>query len=271
MNDLFIQFGVQAGGGPAFLRRERTAVGQLQTRTRTSYTYSQLQTRTRTCSCSSVTGPHSNDIYGVFESGSYQCYPRTYYNCSGQVVWSDCPGSCDPGDGGFNCQFNSSHVYVTCGPLTTFTYNECVTSETGFYYSGSCSSFDETWRCDSNYQLLARQCTNTTSTSCDWSGWSGYSNTGSCSTTYPGCSNGAVQRECRTVTLCAWNAYTAWSNTTSCTPATPTCPTSGTATERNCQTVYSWGNWTAYEEVDICNPQSPALGAGAVEVECVPQ
>jgi hypothetical protein len=49
MSSIYVKYGIRAGGAPPFLRRTRTAVGQLQTRTRTGGNYTQRQRRTSTC------------------------------------------------------------------------------------------------------------------------------------------------------------------------------------------------------------------------------
>jgi len=170
---LFFQFGIRAAGGPAFLRRQRSAV-------------SQLQTRTRTCNCTSS---------------------------STLVVTTDCWGLC-----------RSNHLPRICGSPCTFPPSQTVTC-----------------------------------TSC----------CGGC-----GCSSFFVRgANCLSVTSCSYGAFGAFTNTTSCSPANPTCSgSSGSGNiSRECQTIFDWGPFTPYEEVDICVPQTPALGAGAVQIQCVPQ
>jgi len=243
-SSLFVKYGVKAGAGPAFLKRQRSAVEQPQTRTRTGSTSNQLQTRTRTCSCSTTCyywydiGSYAGSSQGAycsnFGSNNYVCGDSRIVSCS----WNGCTTVS-------SCITSSSHP-GTC--LLEPNYNFGAYDTCYIMYAYGPSSY---------------------SSGCNWGGWSGWSNTSSCSNSYPGCSPGAVQRECQTATVCNWSAYTAWSNVASCSPTTPAC-TNG-ALERQCQTIYSWGNWSAYEEVDICVPQTPALGAGAVEIECVPQ
>jgi hypothetical protein len=231
MNNILINYGVRAGGGPAFLKRTRTAVGQLQTRTRTGFTYSQQQTRTRTGSqsCSSTL--------------SYT-YPCCCYDWSRWGLAGDCPPSYSNAPLG-QCPGSSENwmvgTYQACWYTTAY-YCERQLCYVEGVYSTSCGT-------------------------CTWSGFTGWYNVSSCSASYPGCSNGALYRECQTITACAWNAYSAWSNVTSCSAVAPAC--SNGAFQRDCQTVYSWGDWSAYEEADICVPQSPTPSAGAVEIECV--
>lgn len=234
-SSLFVKYGAKAGAGPAFLKRTRSAVAQEQARTRTGTTSNQLQTRTR--------------------SGSQSCSSTLQYTypccCGGERNWgvaSDCPvdywnarlGQC-PGSSD-NSMPNS---YQYCWDI----------SSTGFY-------------------CIRRSCWvtgvySTSCGSCTWGSYTAWTNTTSCSVSSPGCSNGAVQRQCQTITVCNWGEYGEWSDVSSCTPSSPEC--SNGAVETQCQTVYNWGEWSAYEEADICTPQTSALGAGAVEIECVPQ
>jgi hypothetical protein len=242
MNDLFIQYGVQAAGGPAFLRRERTAVGQLQTRTRTGYTYSQPQASTRTGSQSCTTTTTYQQTQACYQDGFSNQYSS----------YSECAAVCTQ----WGCQdanpYNCANQFRQCIDTQQTTSRTC-----------DSSGFLMTWQC----YWYQEPVYNTTCGPCTFSAWSGYFNVSSCSATYPGCSNGAVQRQCQTVTACAWNAYSAWSNVTSCSAVSPAC--SNGAFQRDCQTVYSWGDWSAYEEADVCVPQSPTPSAGAVEIECV--
>lgn len=247
MNNILINYGIRAGG-VSYIWDDWSAyssvssgttvtVGdpvegaqeiQVQTRTRTGYTYSQLQTRTRTCSCTSQSGIHRNDVYGLFVNETYMAYRRRYYNCSGVEIYSDISSFCN--------EYNScpSGNYLICS-YEQFSTNECqVQYSSGYYYNPSCSPDNLFYNCNTSYTTLIEiQCANTTTTSCNWSGYTGWSNTSSCSTSSPGCSNGAVQRQCRTVTLCAWNAYSEWSDVSSCTESTPAC--SNGALERRCQ------------------------------------
>jgi len=50
------------------------------------------------------------------------------------------------------------------------------------------------------------RCENVTSSSCNWGGYSGWSNVSSCTTSSPGCTNGALQRQCQTVSVCGFGA-----------------------------------------------------------------
>lgn len=232
MGSIFITYGAKAGGAPPFLKRSRSAVGQLQARTRTGSTYNQIQTRTRqgSQSCSSVlqyTYPcccGSERNWGV----ASDC-PVDYWNAR----LGQCPGSSD----------NSvPDSYQYCWDTNAFYCFRRSCWVTGVY-STSCSA-------------------------CTWGGWSGWSNTSSCSTSYPGCSNGATQRECQTLTICNWSAYSEWSDTSSCNSSSPAC--SNGAVETQCQIVYNWGEWSAWEESETCAAQSPEASNGAIQIECQP-
>ena len=221
MGSVFINYGVKAGGGPPFLKRTRTASAQAQQRTRTGQSTSQLQQRTRAC------------VY----SGCYLYWCG--YWCSDFETFDD--------------QTNTS-AWESCnigGEVTI-----CEPNPAGW----------PDWYC---YRYNVGR----NVTWAGWSGWSNVGSCtptgGNCIANIVGWHYMDTAVQCQTVQVCGWSAYSAWSNVASCSPSTPGC--SNGALERQCQTVYSWGDWSAYEEVDVCTPQSPALGAGAVEIECVPQ
>lgn len=243
-SSLFIKYGVKAGGGAAFLKRTREAVPQPQARTRTGTTSSQVQQRTRTGSVTTttvVTGSYR--VQSCYQSGfsnNYGSYSACAANCSQWGCQSADPYAC--ANQFRRCVDQSQTTSVTCDGSGQYTTWQC------YWYS---------------------QDTYSTTTSCNFSGWSAWSNVSSCSPTSPGCSNGAVQRECQTLTLCDWSSYSDWSDVSSCTPSSPAC--SNGAVETQCQTVYNWGDWSAYEEADICVTQSPELGEGAIQTECIPQ
>lgn len=226
---LFFQFGIRMQGGPAFLKRTRTAFGQPQTRTRTGSTSNQLQTRTRTC---------------LLQNTPVQWRRVAHIGCmtSNAFGYPPCPspgGGCSNGTRIAACYVNFSS-----------------------FCSGSSHVAIQDFVCDS-LSFYA------------YSGFSGWSATGSCSATCPACWNansvGLICRECQTVNVCSFSNYTGWSNVSSCTVASPGC--SNGVVQRQCQTIYSFReqDWSAYEEVDVCVVASPAAGLNAVQVECVPQ
>jgi len=234
MNDLFVQFGVQAGGGPAFLKRTRSAVGQLQTRTAVGATGNQRQQRHRTCNCSTS--------FMIVRSGG-TCDWRTETRCDNFGYISNGP----------NCNRDAIRCDSYCS--STSNAGQCIYH--GYHDDGS--------------QMMGHLCcavpaTVISSSSCNWSGWSGYYNVDSCSPSYPGCSSGAQQRECQTISVCNFGAFSSWTNVQSCTPANPSC--SNGAIQRECQTIDVWSEWTEWEEAETCTPQSPELTSGAIQIEC---
>jgi hypothetical protein len=87
-----------------------------------------------------------------------------------------------PGNG---CQGVSCSQNISCNNLsvtyTQFAFGQC----TGAFYSDDC-----------NYAV----CNNYSGTTCNFSSWSGWSQTTSCTESKPGCSNGVTQRECASET-----------------------------------------------------------------------
>jgi hypothetical protein len=74
---------------------------------------------------------------------------------------------------------------------------------------------------------------------------------------------------CQTCTSCSFGNFTEFSNVASCTPETPGC--SNGALQRECQTEFSFReeDWSPFEEAETCDPVSPTPADGAVEVECI--
>ncbi len=264
MNDLFIQYGVQAAGGPAFLKRTRTAYSysQVQRQNSSGVTYSQLQRRDGTGVTYNVSGcdwviQSQEPLY----SGPGTAYAATplcdsignplfpgYPPCD-KLFWTSRRDQCNARGSSSNypwgtCTNNATRWYYNYG-----TYVEC--SNCCFYITDRGQTYSYT-ECGVN--------------------WGGWYNVSSCSANYPACSNGAPGfRECRTTTLCYWNVTQSWYNVTSCSASTPSCTNGASRVECRTLTLYDWNPWSAYEEVDICVPQSPAAGPGAVQIECVPQ
>lgn len=232
MGSVFITYGAKAGAGPAFLKRQRSAVGQLQTRTRTGSSFNQLQTRTRTC---------------LQQTTPVQWRLVSHIGCmtSNSFGYPTCPS---PGGG---CS-NGTRIPACHVNFSSF----CDGNPDGPSYHVAIQDFV----CDSQTFFA-------------YSGFSGWSATGSCSATCPACWSsstvGQICRECQTANVCNFSNYTGWSNVSSCTVASPGC--SNGAVQRECQTIYNWGAWSDYEEVDVCIPTNPSLGAGAVQVECIAQ
>lgn len=117
---LFFQFGIRLQGGPAFLRRTRTAFGQLQTRTRTCTTsistYWAQGSKVQQCFGFPLNGrvcggpcpndpPGSTDICtgpngscgspGIYQVYNATCIHRTNFNYGGFTAWSNTT-SCNP-------------------------------------------------------------------------------------------------------------------------------------------------------------------------------
>jgi hypothetical protein len=267
MNDLFIQFGVQAGGGPAFLKRTRTAYSynQLQRQNSSGVTYSQLQRR-------DGTGQNFTNEYYAFQC--QQLYP-TYFisytygtGCTVNPFAYGC-GYSDYGPWGICDQFYRSTNATTChnAPNNRFQVYCGSPSDVGkvryeHKYQGTNCAFCCEYHEEVCQFYSFADCT------INWGGWY---NVGSCSTVSPGCTTGAQYVGCQTVTLCYWNVTQSWYNVTSCSASTPSCTNGASRIECRTLTLYDWNPWSEYEEVDICVPQSPAAGAGAVQIECVPQ
>lgn len=183
MGSIFIGYGTKAAGGPAFLKRTRSAESQLQTRTATATSTSQLQTRTRSASIT-VSSINRWELYYLNYCGFYTVYD----SCDNYLFAQTSAGWWET---------------LTCAGYNIYTCG----------YAG----------CNDSLCEMVLKPYGVAVSSCNWSGWSGWSNTSSCSTSYPGCSTGAVQRECQTLTSCSFGAFTEWSNVSSCTPASPAC------------------------------------------------
>jgi hypothetical protein len=165
-SSLFVKYGVKAGGGPAFLKRTRTAVGQLQTRTRTGFNFNQPQQR-----------------------NANKCLPSGVSRCRDCWRWTDW----------FNVGSCSAGGYSFCNPTTRNDPGgwprECRTIQSCGWnaYSGwsnvsSCSP--STPACSQG--ALERQC----QTIYNWGAWSAYEETDICTPQSPNPSAGAVQIEC---------------------------------------------------------------------------
>jgi hypothetical protein len=264
---LFMQFGVRAAGGPAFLRRERTAFSYIQRQRQdsTGQNFSQLQQRNGTGFTFTDTGFEwvCNDYYPVYDGITYQygtgctsnpfCYGCGYNNCSG---W----GICD--------QFYRSANATTCqnkgNNIFSISCNQ--PSHVGnirFQHSYQGSS------CAYCCEYIADRCQSYSRQACGIN-WGDWFNVSTCSAN-TSCSNGSSNRECRTLTGCNFNITQPFYNVASCTVSTPTCTTGAARIECRDVTMYDWNPFSPYEEVDVCVPQSPAPGPGAVQIECVPQ
>ena len=166
MGSVFINYGVKAGGGPAFLKRQRSSVGQLQTRTRTGENYSQVQRR-KANACN--------------RNGDSRC--RT---CWGYPGWSNV-SSCSAGGYSFcnNTTFRDPGGWpVQCRTVTLCRF----TAFSGWSNTGSCSS--ATPACAPG--ALNRECRTVYS----WGAWSAYQEVDVCTPTNPSLGAGAVQVEC---------------------------------------------------------------------------
>lgn len=69
-----------------------------------------------------------------------------------------------------------------------------------------------------------------------------------------------------TYSTCSFNAWSAWSNTSSCTASYPGCP----STQRECQTLVTceFGPWSSWTDVASCTAAAPACGQSTTQIEC---
>ena len=184
MGSVFINYGVKAGGGPAFLRRSRTAFGQLQTRTRrcngtpTNYKWSQgghwgcnSSTGSRVaCNSSCTPGTSTGPFGGPNGSGCYVYYRSLggYGTCPYQQPWG-------------------------------FFYTSCSATSTSYSY-GSFGSWSNTTSCSptnptcNSSGVTSRECRTVYSFRNE--DWSAYEEVDVCTPTNPSASAGAVQVEC---------------------------------------------------------------------------
>lgn len=196
---LFFQFGIRMQGGPAFLKRTRSAQPQLQTRTSTATTGNQLQTRTRSKSTSTT-----NDLRG------YLCYYESegyfgYWQSNGTLTCH--PGVCN--QYGYYC---TNFGFFSCnnsGNIGCLEYQcRCQTSY------GAYGAWSNTTSCSPSD---TRQCQ--TISICVFGDFTGWSNTSSCTPSSPACTTGAVKRECQTIFN--WGSFSAYEEVDICVPQTP--------------------------------------------------
>lgn len=268
---LFIQFGVRAAGGPAFLKRTRTAFAytQRQRQNSTGATFSQLQRRDGTGFTYTDSGFHwvCNQRYPYYSGFNYapgDCNAGTWngvnpagYGCG----WTDYGfAACD--------KFYWSSKAAQCHnlPNNLFSVNCWQSSHVGnIRYNYSYQGYQCAFCCEYHEEICQYYSNNVCGI--NWGGWYAV---GSCSANYS-CFNGSSNIDCQTVSGCNWNVTQSWYNVASCSPSTPACTNGASRIECRDVTMYDWNAWSAYEEVDICVPQSPAAAAGAVQIECVPQ
>ena len=241
MGSVFINYGVKAGGGPPFLKRTRTAYGQIQTRTRSGSSYSQRQRQDGTCSCV-ATGPFKYYIWSTIScsQSGYQC--DWYY---GNPVCGTLP-------------VPNSYVEGECcySPLDySATWSAGWPSYGLSIYDAGCYSYSS-WPIHIAYYSNRPE-------SCSGS-YGGWYNVSSCNPDTNCAYNGRGLRNCRTLTGCNWGGWSGWSNVSSCSPSS-NCSSNG---GRECQTIYLWNAWSAWEEAETCTPQTPNAANGAVQIEC---
>lgn len=202
MGSVFITYGAKAGGGPAFLRRSRTAFGQLQTRTRTASAFNQLQTRTRTCSNISQPmvwyygSPQCGVSQAVADVNNYQSCGYVGSQCfsanAGNSCYESWSAAC--GNGTVWAVYCSEPTRRDWGPFT------------GWSAAASCSA--NPWQGCWSIGNVQRECQ--TATVCNWSAYTAWSNVASCSPATPACTNGAFERRCQTIHTFRdqdWSAY----------------------------------------------------------------
>jgi hypothetical protein len=187
-SSLFVKYGVKAGGGPAFLKRTRTAFGQLQTRTRNGTSFNQLQTRTRTC---------------LYQQTPVQWRLVRHIGCmsSNRFGYPACPspgGWCSDGTRLAACATSYSPA-CDGDPDGHVAIQDFVCDSTPFYAYGGFSGWSATGSCSAT-----------------------------CPACWHSSTVGRICRECRTATVCNWNNYTGWSNVSSCTVSSPGCPNTQT-------------------------------------------
>jgi hypothetical protein len=171
---LFFQFGIRMQGGPAFLKRTRTAFGQLQTRTRTV-------TGTFTCNCGWSCnvqcggGPCTTFCSGGNSSyGSSTCGPGNQNEIRlvcGQNWWEVC-GYADCGSGQWYCS------YQICNCSTCTSYSDW----SAWSNTSSCTP-SATRQCQTVYSFREED-------------WSAYEEVDVCVVASPTAALNAVQVEC---------------------------------------------------------------------------
>lgn len=210
MGSIFITYGAKAGGA-SYIWGDWSAYNSVSSGT--SVTVGdpvegaqevQVQTRTRTGS-----------TYSQKQTRTRTC------NCGNQQVYGSYVVSMDFGQG--YCPYGSCDCCSSCWNYYCWTgwcgpNINCLCSCANGIISYLWEQYETGW---------------STQYVCNWGGYSGWSNVSSCSTSSPGCNNGAVQRQCQTVTLCSFGDWTGWSDTSSCSATAPSC-TNG-AVQRECQ------------------------------------
>jgi hypothetical protein len=171
-SSIFVTYGLKSGGGAPFLRRTRTAVGQLQTRTRTGSTSSQLQTRTRSCLQQQTPVQWRLVAHiGCMDSNrfNYVACPNPAAGCSNGTRIQPCATSFSPACDG-NPDGPSYHVAIQdyiCDSTTFFAYG----GFSGWSATGSCSpTCPACWNTNS-VGTICRECQ--TATICNFGGFSG--------------------------------------------------------------------------------------------------
>lgn len=203
---LFMQFGIRAAGGPAFLKRTREAVGQLQTRTSVAALVNQLETRTRSVSTTAT---------AVFD---YSCY-----DYSGNYGWFGPNNGSSPTCNTSLCNSNTwlcediSFLYGYCLPNSYWAcyWWDCRCSTT----VGAWSAWSATTSCTTQYTsgYVTRECR--TVQVCQFGEFSEWSDTATCTVSTPACSAGATKVECQTVYN--WGEWSAYEEVDVCTSQSP--------------------------------------------------
>lgn len=193
---------------------------QVQTRTRTGSTYSYDCSYYYACAgnCSAYSCSYDCSYYS-YCCGNYctSCTTSTCYSTS-YGSWSSYSEGCYSSYSSCINTWATSTRDVQCylisgacfGGTSRYQYRTRSISTSSY----SCQSCSSSYCCGS-YCYVSQTCNTTcysycssccscyqsqTCTGCNWSGWSAWSDTSSCTASSPGCSNGAVQRECQSRT-----------------------------------------------------------------------
>jgi hypothetical protein len=198
---LFFQFGIRMQGGPAFLKRIREAVSQLQSRTSSASLVNQLQTRTRSIS---TTFTNRNDGYvcpGITTEGYYGYWAGGNLNCNSSTC-------------------NQSGYYCT-----DFGFTDC-RAEYGSYIK----CLEYRCICNTSYSAYGEWTNTTSCTPSDtrqcqtiqvyqFGPFTPFADVSSCTPSSPPAGAGAVITECQT--LYNWGSFSAYEEVDICVPQTP--------------------------------------------------
>lgn len=194
------------------------------------------------------------DVQNTCWVGSWENWQSWTFEGSCSELFDDCEEKVRECDWDDYCDWEYQENYTdpNCSALTP-SCSQGATYRTCTPIDSTCSSGGwSSWYEDSNCEVSYHPCGQSTDCKplehCDFTNVTqDWTEVPSCTESYPACTTGAVQIECRGTT-CIWSTWSSWSNVSSCTPQSPAC--SEGAIQRQCSIHYScnFSAWSSYSD-----------------------